>query len=82
VVEFTERAVDALRRSAHAAARFDADARIRLTREGSVVRAAFVHQAEAGDVVVALGDGPQILVAADIRGTIDAGDHDALIVRP
>jgi hypothetical protein len=81
VVEFTERAADALRRSAQAAARFDPDARIRLTRDGSLVHASFVHEPEAGDVVVGLVDGPQLLVAADVRGTIDAGDHDALIVR-
>jgi hypothetical protein len=82
MVGFTDRAVDALTRSAQAAARFDRDARIRLTREGSVVRASFVHEAEADDAVVDLADGSEVFVSADLDGTIDAGEHDQLTVRP
>jgi hypothetical protein len=82
MLTLTDRAVDALRRSTAAALRFDRDARIRLSRDGSMVRATFVHEGEAGDVVMVLDDGSEIFVAADLAGTIDAGDHDQLNVRP
>jgi hypothetical protein len=82
VVELTDRAMDALRRSAGAAVRFDREARIRLTRDGSVVRATFVHEGDAGDDVLALDDGSEIFVSPELVGTIDAGDHDQLTVRP
>ena len=79
---FTVRAAEALRRSAEAAERFDPDARIRLTRAGTAVRATFVHVAEAGDVAVKVPDGPEVLAAAGLEGTVDAGDHDTLSLRP
>lgn len=80
VVTFTDRAAASLARSADAAGRFDPGVRIRISREGTTVRASFVHEAEDGDAVVHMPDGSEVAVASDVHGTIDVGEHDTLML--
>src|SRR3954465_5082223 len=49
MLEFSEWAVDILRRSNEAARRFNPDARVRLSRQGSGVRFALTDRPEPGD---------------------------------
>jgi hypothetical protein len=80
VIQITGRARDALLASASAAARFDPDARIRLTVDDAAgVRADLVHASEPGDDQVRL-DGVSVLVDPALEGTIDTGDHNAFVL--
>jgi hypothetical protein len=82
VLAFTERAAITLARSAEAAARFDPDTRIRVVGAGDGVRAEFAPGPQPGDEIVALTSGVDVLVASGLRGTVDTGEHDALVLLP
>jgi hypothetical protein len=79
VVTLTERAREALLGSIVAARRFDADAQLRVVRQGRGVRAVFAAEPDPADQLVEL-DGTTILVEAGIDGTLDAGEHNELTV--
>ena len=80
MIQITGRARDALRASASAAARFDPDARIRLSVDDAAgVRADLVHAREPDDGEVTIDD-VSVLVDAALEGTIDTGDHNAFVL--
>jgi hypothetical protein len=80
MVLFTDRAADALARSDAAARRFNPDARVRLVAEGATLRAELTDRGEPGDVELEDDRGFAVIVAADIDGLVDAGEHDALFL--
>ena len=80
MLEFTDRAAEALARSDTAARRFNPDARVRLVLQGSSLRSELVDTAEPGDVTLDDDRGFTVLVAAGIDGRVDAGEHDALFL--
>jgi Fe-S cluster assembly iron-binding protein IscA len=79
VVTLTERAVEVLRAAQHAAHRFDPNARLRIRREGTGVAFELTDQGKPSDQIVQT-DGVALLVEAGIDGTVDAGDHDTLVL--
>ena len=79
MVELTPRAHDALLVSQAAARRFDPDAHIRLTSDGTTVRAVLASRPEPGDVVLEVG-ALTIFIAPGVSGTVDAGEHNELTV--
>jgi hypothetical protein len=82
VLEFSEWAVDILRRSNDAARRFNPDARVRLSRTGSGVRFALTDRAEPGDRTVE-EHGFVLFVEERIEGFVDVVEpHDQLVLRP
>jgi hypothetical protein len=82
VVEFTQWALDILRRSHEAARRFNPDATVRVFREGGGVRFVLTDQPEQTDQRIDR-DGFVLLVEEGIEGTIDVVEpHDQLILRP
>ena len=82
MIEFTDWAVDILRRSHQAARRFNPDATVRVFRKGNGVQFALTDRAEAGDRTVE-HQGFVLLVEEGIEGTIDVIEpHDQLILRP
>jgi hypothetical protein len=83
MVEFTDWAIDILRRSDAAARRFDPDARVRLLRDGSGgVRFELTDEPAATDAVVA-DLGFSLFVEQGLEGTVDVVEpHDQLILRP
>ena len=82
MVTFTDRAVEALSLSHAAATRWDPDVQLRIVRKGAELAPALVSEPEDGDVPVAVGE-LTVFVPADLEGTIDAGDHnDLVLVRP
>ncbi|MDP9341819.1 MAG: hypothetical protein M3Q23_06880 [Actinomycetota bacterium] len=81
-VEFTDWAVQILRRSHEAARRFNPDATVRMFREGAAVRFALTDQPEEGDERVQ-ADGFELLVQQGLSGLIDVVEpHDQLVLRP
>ena len=81
-VEFTQWAIDILRRSHEAARRFNPAATVRVFREGGGVRFVLTDEPEPGDQRVER-DGFVLLVERGIEGTIDVVEpHDQLILRP
>ena len=82
MIEFTEWAVDILRRSHEAARRFDPNATVRVFRAGPGVRFALADKEEPGDVTVDEG-GFVLLVEQGLEGLIDVVEpHDQLVLRP
>src|SRR5439155_26545413 len=81
-IEFTDWAVDILRRSHEAARRFNPDATVRVFRRGSGVEFALVDEAQPGDRVIERGD-CTLYVEGGIEGVIDVVEpHDQLVLRP
>jgi hypothetical protein len=83
VIEFTEWAIDILRRSHEAARRFNPNATLRMAR-GSDGRVTFALTDERveGDLLVE-GDGFDLLAQEGLDGTVDVVEpHDRLILRP
>jgi hypothetical protein len=81
-VEFTDWAVDILRRSHEAARRFNPDATVRMFRSGSGVRFELTDRRDDGDEEVE-GDGFVLLVERGLSGLVDVVEpHDQLVLRP
>ena len=81
MVEFTQWAIDILRRSHEAARRFNPDATVRVFRAGLGVRFELTDEPHAGDRRVER-DGFVLLVEDGIEGTIDVVEpHDQLVLR-
>jgi len=80
MLEFTDRAAEALARSDTAARRFNPDARVRLVTDGAAIRAELTDRAEPGDATVRHELGFEVYVAEGIDGLVDAGEHDALFL--
>ena len=81
MVRFTDRAAQALVRSDAAARRFNADARVRLVPDPARgVKAELVDAPGPGDRLHDVPDGPQVYVDDALDGTVDAGDHDLLLL--
>ena len=81
MVEFTQWAIDILRRSHEAARRFNPDATVRVFRSNGGVRFILTDQPEPGDRRIER-DGFVLLVEEGIEGTIDVVEpHDQLILR-
>ena len=83
MIEFTDWAMDILRRSHEAARRFNANATLRMSRtaDGRVEFALTDERAE-GDVLVR-GDGFDLLAQGGLDGIVDVVEpHDRLILRP
>ena len=81
MIEFTDWAVDILRRSHEAARRFNPKATVRVFRKGSGVEFALVEESEPSDQVIDRGDFT-LFVEQGIDGTIDVVEpHDQLVLR-
>jgi hypothetical protein len=82
VLVFTDRARDALVTFHAAAARWNPDVQLRLTRSGVELRPELVDAPQPGDEHHAIGD-LTIFAEPGIDGTVDAGEHNVLtVVRP
>jgi len=79
MVTLTERARDALLASLTAARRIDPEANLRVEARDGAIRVVFAPGPDPGDQLVDV-DGHTVAVDARITGTIDAGDHNALLV--
>lgn len=83
MITFTDRAIDLLARADTAARRFNPDARVRLSRDGDVVRFELTDEPGSDDQVVAHAKGFTVLVQAGLEGTVDVVEpHDRLVVHP
>ena len=83
MLRFTDQAVQALTRSDAAARRFNPDARVRLVPDPARgVRAELVEDSVPGDLEEQIPDGPRVLVDVTLSGTVDAGEHDMLVLTP
>ena len=80
MVTVADRGAEGLRRSLAAARRFDPGVGIRLSGSGSTVAFELAAGPEPGDATVE-GDGFVLWVASGLSGTVDLGDHDALVLR-
>ena len=81
MLRFTDQAAQALVRSDAAARRLNPDARIRLVPQGSHgVRAELVDGPEPGDLPQQIDGGPQVFVEASLTGSVDAGEHESLVL--
>jgi len=81
LIEFTDWAVQILRRSHEAARRFNPDATVRVFRKGAGVEFALVDGPVAGDQVVERDDFT-LYVEQGIDGTIDVVEpHDQVVLR-
>ena len=81
MMRFTDRAAQALLRSDAAARRFNPDARVRLVPDPARgVRAELVETPQPGDRLHEVPGGPQVFVDDALDGTVDAGDHDLLLL--
>jgi len=81
VIEFTDWALDILRRSHEAVRRFNPDATVRVFRAGGGVRFALTDRPEPGDRTVD-EHGFVLLVEEGIEGLIDVVEpHDQLVLR-
>ena len=82
MIEFTDWAVQILRRSHEAARRFNPKATVRVFRKGGGVEFALVEAPEPDDQVVEREDFT-LYVEDGIEGLIDVVEpHDQLILRP
>ena len=79
MLDITERAAGVVRQSAEAARRFNPDARIRLIRAAAGLAFELTDERDPTDVELDCR-GAMLLVAADIDGTIDTGDHNAPVL--
>ncbi|HEY5860552.1 MAG TPA: hypothetical protein VIX62_09735 [Actinomycetota bacterium] len=83
MLRFTDQAAQAMVRSDAAARRFNPDARVRLVPDPARgVRAELVDGPEPGDTLQQIQDGPQVFVASSLSGSVDAGEHDLLVLTP
>jgi hypothetical protein len=81
VVEFTQWAIDILKRSHEAARRFNPDATVRVFRSNGGVRFVLTDQPHPDDQRIER-DGFVLLVESGIQGTIDVVEpHDQLVLR-
>jgi Fe-S cluster assembly iron-binding protein IscA len=81
LLEFTDWAVQILRRSHEAARRFNPKATVRVFRKGAGVEFALVEEPQPGDQVVER-DGFTVYVQTGVEGTIDVVEpHDQLVLR-
>jgi len=81
MVEFTQWALDILRRSHEAARRFNPDATVRVFRSNEGVRFVLTDEPQPGDRLIER-EGFVLLVEAGIEGTIDVIEpHDQLVLR-
>lgn len=79
---FTDWATEILRRSHEAARRFNAEATVRLRRDGTGVAFELSDERHEGDALVQ-GDGFELWVEPGLEGTVDVVEpHDRLILRP
>ena len=82
VIEFTDRAIEILRRSHQAASRFNPDAWIRVFRGRASVEFALAAGPDEGDQVVE-SEGFRIAVQGDLEGIVAVVEpHDQLFLRP
>jgi hypothetical protein len=82
VIEFTDRAVEILRRSHQAARRFNPDAWIRVFRRGDSVEFALAAGPDPGDQVIDEEDF-RIAVEEGLVGVVAVREpHDQLFLRP
>ena len=82
MIEFTDWAIDILRRSHEAARRFNPEATVRVFRKGAGVEFVLVDEPVAGDQVIERA-GFTLYVEPGIEGTIDVVEpHDQLVLRP
>jgi len=82
VIEFTDRAIEILRRSHQAASRFNPDAWIRVFRGRASVEFALAAGPDEGDQVVE-SEGFRIAVEGDLEGIVAVVEpHDQLFLRP
>ncbi|HET9672105.1 MAG TPA: hypothetical protein VFQ40_04580 [Actinomycetota bacterium] len=83
MLAFTDWAIEILARADAAARRFDADARVRVVRDGQGVRFELTDEAGPDDEVIEHASGFTLLVEAGLEGTVDVVEpHDRLILRP
>ena len=81
-LEFTDWAVEILRRTHQAARRFNPDATVRVHRDGDTVAFELTDERPAGDALLSQ-HGFELLVEAGLEGTVDVVEpHDRLILRP
>ncbi|MGZ4130555.1 MAG: hypothetical protein ACXVPR_07000 [Actinomycetota bacterium] len=81
MIAFTDRAIEIIARSAAAARRFNADARVRLSSEGDEVRFELTDAPAPTDRVVER-DGFTLYVAEGLAGLVDVVEpHDRLVLR-
>ena len=81
-LEFTDWAIDILRRTHEAARRFNPAATVRIHRTGDGVAFDLTDEREDGDELVA-EHGFELWVAPGLEGTVDVVEpHDRLILRP
>jgi hypothetical protein len=81
-IEFTEWAVEILRRSHASARRFNPAATVRMHRSGTGVAFELTDERGDGDVLLER-DGFELLVEPGLEGTVDVVEpHDQLILRP
>jgi Fe-S cluster assembly iron-binding protein IscA len=82
MIEFTDWAVDILRRSHEAARRFNPAATVRVFMKGTAVQFELTDERREGDVLIEQR-GFELFVEPGIEGTIDVVEpHDQLILRP
>jgi hypothetical protein len=82
MIEFTDRAIEILRRSHVAARRFNPDAWIRVFRRGGSVEFALAEGADEGDVVMEEEEF-RIAVEQGLEGVVAVREpHDQLFLRP
>ena len=81
MIEPTVRAAEVVAQSEAAARRFNPDARIRLSRDGTGVRFELTDAAAPGDETVACGD-VELLVEPGLDGVLDTGEHNLPILIP
>jgi Fe-S cluster assembly iron-binding protein IscA len=81
-LEFTEWAVEILRRTHSAARRFNPAATVRVERSGSGVAFTLTDEPHEGDELIR-HDGFELWVEPGLEGTVDVVEpHDRLILRP
>jgi hypothetical protein len=81
MVEFTQWAIDILKRSHEAARRFNPEATVRVFRSNGGVRFVLTDEPEPNDQRIE-HEGFVLLVESGIEGTIDVVEpHDQLILR-
>ncbi|MEX0989215.1 MAG: hypothetical protein WD206_02825 [Actinomycetota bacterium] len=81
MIGFSERAIEALARSAAAARRFNPDARLRIAPDAAGVALSITDGPEPGDDTVER-DGFTLYLASGLDGTLDIAEpHDTFVIR-
>ena len=81
MIEPTVHAAQVVAQSEAAARRFNPDARIRLSRDGTGVRFELTDAAVRGDETVVCGD-VELLVEPGLDGVLDTGEHNLPFLIP